>query len=67
MVGADTHKQTHTLVACDGLTGRQLGELVISSKPEGALDALRWAATLEGERVWAMRTCVMCPGGWSAS
>jgi hypothetical protein len=22
VIGADTHKSTHTLVACDGLTGR---------------------------------------------
>lgn len=46
VVGANTHKQTHTLVACDEATGRHLGEITVSSRPEGALDALTWAARL---------------------
>jgi transposase len=55
VIGADTHKQTHTLVACDEATGRHLGEITVSSKPEGALDALTWAARLgDDERVWAI-------------
>ena len=56
VIGADTHKHTHTIVAVDGATGRQLGQLTFSSRPEGALEALLWAADLEPgrERVWAM-------------
>lgn len=37
VIGADTHKQTHTIVAVDGATGRELGQLEFSSRPEGAL------------------------------
>ena len=50
VIGADTHKQTHTVVALDAATGRQLGELTFSSRPEGALEALTWAAGLGCER-----------------
>jgi transposase len=54
VIGADTHKQTHTIVALDGLSGRELGQLTFSSKPEGALEALTWATQFDGERVWAI-------------
>ena len=55
VIGADTHKQTHTLVALDAATGRHLGEITVSSRPEGALDALMWAARVgDDERVWAI-------------
>jgi hypothetical protein len=55
VIGADTHKQTHTLVVLDEATGRHLGEITVSSKPEGALDALTWAARLgDDKRVWAI-------------
>jgi transposase len=56
VIGADTHKQTHTVVAVDGATGRQLGQLTFSSRPEGALEALLWAADLDpgSGRVWAI-------------
>lgn len=56
VIGADTHKSTHTIVAVDGATGRELGELEFSSRPEAALEALLWAADLEPgcERVWAI-------------
>ena len=55
VIGADTHKQTHTLVALDEATGRHLGEITVSSRPEGALEALTWAAGLgDGDQVWAI-------------
>jgi transposase len=55
VIGADTHKQTHTLVALDEATGRHLGEITVLSRPEGALDALTWAARVgDDERVWAI-------------
>lgn len=54
VIGADTHKQTHTVVAVDGVTGREIGQLTFSSRPEGALEALTWAAGLDVERVWAI-------------
>jgi transposase len=56
VIGADAHKSSHTIVAVDGATGRELGQLTFSSRPEGALEALLWAADLEPgrERVWAI-------------
>lgn len=34
VVGIDTHKNTHTLVAVDGL-GRRLQELTVEARPSG--------------------------------
>ena len=68
VIGADTHKQTHTLVALDAATGRHLGEITVSSRPEGALDALTWAARVgDDERVWAIEDVRHVSGRWSAS
>jgi transposase len=57
VIGADTHKRTHTLVAVDAATGRTCGELEIAASDQGELDALRFAAGLEVERVWAIEDC----------
>src|SRR5438105_1160151 len=54
VIGADTHKQTHTIVALDEATGRELGQLTFSSRAEGVLEALTFAAGLGDERVWAI-------------
>jgi transposase len=54
VIGADTHKRTHTVVALDAATGRELGQLTFSSEPDGALEALTWAVGLGAERVWAI-------------
>jgi transposase len=55
VIGVDPHKHTHTLVALDEQTGRRLGQLTVNSRPDGALDALTWAAGLgDAERVWAI-------------
>jgi transposase len=57
VIGADTHKRTHTLVAVDATTGRTRGELTITASDQGELDALRFAAGLDVERVWAIEDC----------
>jgi transposase len=57
VIGADTHKRNHTLVVLDGRTGAQRGQLQIAATDAGALDALRFAAGLEEERVWAIEDC----------
>lgn len=55
VIGADPHKQTHTLVALEATTGRHRGEITVSSKPDGALEALTWASRLgDPDRVWAV-------------
>jgi len=57
VIGADTHKRNHTLVALDGMTGAVRGELAIAASDAGALEALRFATGLDEERVWAIEDC----------
>ncbi len=57
VIGADTHKRNHMLVAVDGLTGAVRGQLQIAASDAGSLEALRFAAALEAERVWAIEDC----------
>ena len=51
MIGVDTHKRSHTLVALDAATGVVRGQLKIAATDHGTLDALRFAAELDDERV----------------
>jgi transposase len=57
VIGADTHKRNHTLVAVDGQTGALAGQRAIVASDAGSLDALRFAAGLDQERVWAIEDC----------
>jgi transposase len=57
VIGVDTHKRSHTLVALDAVTGVTRGQLTIPASDEGTLDALRFAAELDSERVWAVEDC----------
>jgi transposase len=57
VIGADTHKRSHTLVAVDAATGQTRGQLTIAASDQGELDALRFATELDPERVWAIEDC----------
>ena len=57
VIGVDAHKRSHTLVALDAGSGATRGQLTISATEEGALDALRFAAVRDEERVWAVEDC----------
>jgi transposase len=57
VIGADTHKSTHTLAAVDAATGRVIATKTVSAKREGMLTAWRWAHGLDHERVWAIEDC----------
>jgi transposase len=57
VIGADTHKRNHTLVAVDGQTGAARGQIEIPASEPGALEALRFAIELDEERVWAIEDC----------
>jgi hypothetical protein len=46
VIGGDTHKRSHTLVAVDAATGQTRGELTIAASGDGELEALRFGATL---------------------
>jgi len=43
MIGTDSHKRTHTVVAVDEV-GRRLGEKTVRTNSEGHLELVRWAA-----------------------
>jgi transposase len=57
VIGADTHKSTHTLAAVEAASGRVLATRTVRADAEGMLDAWRWAHGLGGERVWAIEDC----------
>lgn len=57
VIGADVHKSTHALAAVSGDGGVVAGELEIRADEAGHLVALRWARTLDEERVWAIEDC----------
>lgn len=60
MIGADSHKRTHTLVAVDDV-GRRLAEKTVRTNTEGHLDLIGWARRLPGadagEVVFALEDC----------
>src|SRR3712207_5368151 len=57
VIGADTHKSSHTLAAVDAATGRLVATQTVSAKRDGMLSAWRWAHGLDVERVWAIEDC----------
>jgi transposase len=57
VIGVDTHKRSHTLVAVDAVSGGVLGERTIVASDEGAITALRVVGALGEERVWAIEDC----------
>jgi transposase len=57
VIGADTHKRNHTLVALDGQTGAVRGQGEISASDDGSMAALRFAAGIDSDRVWAIEDC----------
>jgi transposase len=64
VIGADTHKQTHTVAAVDGATGRALSDKTVAARKHGFDELLRWARALgDAERVWAIEDCRHVSGG----
>jgi transposase len=57
VIGVDTHKRSHTLVALDAATGAARGQLTIPATDAGTLEALRFAGELDDQRVWAVEDC----------
>ena len=57
VIGADTHKQSHTAGAVDAGTGRELADLTVRAKRRSFDDLLVWARGLDAERVWAIEDC----------
>src|SRR5215217_6808598 len=57
VLGADTHKRSHTVAAVAVATGELLDEQTVTVGRRGFAGLLRWARSLDGERVWALEDC----------
>jgi transposase len=57
VLGADTHKRSHTIAAVAAATGELLGETTVLVGARGFAGVLAWARGLGGERVWALEDC----------
>src|SRR5918995_2356207 len=57
VLGADTHKRSHTVVAVAAPTGELLGEQVVAVGRCGFAALLQWARRLDEERIWALEDC----------
>src|SRR3954464_14360979 len=57
VLGADTHKRSHTVAAVAATTGELLGEQTVQVGRRGFDALLRWARGLDGERGWALEDC----------
>jgi transposase len=63
VLGADTHKRSHTIAAVAAVTGELRGEQTVAVGRRGFGALLRWARGLDGERVWALEDCRHVSGG----
>jgi len=57
VIGADTHKATHTCAAVAAATGQLAGELTVAARKPGFIELLAWARELDPDRVWAIEDC----------
>jgi transposase len=57
VLGADTHKRSHTVAAIATGTGELLGERTVPVGRRGFGALLRWARSIDEERSWALEDC----------
>src|SRR4051812_19632961 len=57
VLGADTHKRSHTIAAVSAATGELVGEQTVQVGAKGFAALVVWARGLGGERVWALEDC----------
>jgi hypothetical protein len=57
VLGADTHKRSHTVAGVAAPTGELLGEQTVPVDRGGFGALLQWARGLDDERVWALEDC----------
>jgi transposase len=57
VIGADTHKQTHTVAAVFAGSGQLAGELTAPAREPGFREFLTWGRSLDEERIWAIEDC----------
>ena len=63
MLGADTHKRSHSVAAVAAATGELLGEQTIQVGRRGFDALLRCARGMDDRRVWALEACRHVSGG----
>jgi transposase len=56
VIGIDAHKCSHTAVSVDDM-GRQGATKTVGTTTRDHLRLLQWAASLDGERLWAIEDC----------
>ena len=57
VLGADTHKSSHTIAALDAATGQVLGDKTIQVGARGFAALVLWSRGLDRDRVWALEDC----------
>jgi transposase len=57
VLGADTHKSSHTVAAVNVATGQLLDDKTVAVGARGFSALLAWARSLDRERVWALEDC----------
>jgi hypothetical protein len=57
VLGADTHKRSHTIAAVAAATGELLGEQTVQVGAKSFAALVLWARGLGSERVWAIEDC----------
>src|SRR4051812_39287316 len=57
VLGADTHKRSHTIAAVAAVTGEMRGEQTVPVGRRGFGVLLRWARSLDGDGGWALEDC----------
>ncbi|MCA1838442.1 MAG: IS110 family transposase [Actinobacteria bacterium] len=63
VIGVDAHKKTHTAVAVDEVTGKQIDEITVAARDKGFERLLAWAQRLDAERTFAIEDCRHVSGG----
>src|SRR3954451_635613 len=56
VIGIDAHKRTHTAVMVDD-NGREHSTKTVGTTTRDHLQLLKWATSLDGERLWAIEDC----------
>ena len=57
VLGADTHKRSHTVAAINAATGQLFGDKTVAVGARGFAALVIWARGLDGARVWALEDC----------
>ena len=57
VIGADTHKRSHTCAAARAGTGEAAGHKTAVARKPGFRELLDWGRSLDAERIWAIEDC----------